>query len=155
MVRDENLKFMSNRDVYNSDYFNFTLSLASVNAVCDSTFCVVDLIRIPVITLNDDIFYYYINTNLRVKKLFHSLIFKGLKVKLIFHLFLILIHKCLLCDFQICVYLFVAIVTDEAEASRLPTYGQRESSAGCSLSLSHLPAHQKETPVLSHIFTCW
>uniref|UniRef100_A0A3Q4AJ23 Ubiquitin carboxyl-terminal hydrolase 24 n=1 Tax=Mola mola TaxID=94237 RepID=A0A3Q4AJ23_MOLML len=32
MVRDENLKFMSNRDVYNSDYFNFTLSLASVNA---------------------------------------------------------------------------------------------------------------------------
>lgn len=37
MVRDENLKFMKNRDVYNSDYFNFTLSLASVNAVrvCD------------------------------------------------------------------------------------------------------------------------
>lgn len=33
MVRDENLKFMKNRDVYNSDYFNFTLSLASVNAV--------------------------------------------------------------------------------------------------------------------------
>jgi len=33
MVRDENLKFMRNRDVYNSDYFNFTLSLASVNAV--------------------------------------------------------------------------------------------------------------------------
>uniref|UniRef100_A0A8D0AJU7 Ubiquitin carboxyl-terminal hydrolase 24 n=1 Tax=Sander lucioperca TaxID=283035 RepID=A0A8D0AJU7_SANLU len=32
MVRDENLKFMRNRDVYNSDYFNFTLSLASVNA---------------------------------------------------------------------------------------------------------------------------
>ncbi|KAK1795882.1 hypothetical protein P4O66_008991 [Electrophorus voltai] len=32
MVRDENLKFMKNRDVYNSDYFNFTLSLASVNA---------------------------------------------------------------------------------------------------------------------------
>ncbi|KAK5869950.1 hypothetical protein PBY51_024623 [Eleginops maclovinus] len=31
-VRDENLKFMKNRDVYNSDYFNFTLSLASVNA---------------------------------------------------------------------------------------------------------------------------
>lgn len=25
---------MRNRDVYNSDYFNFTLSLASVNAVC-------------------------------------------------------------------------------------------------------------------------
>lgn len=34
MVRDENLRFMKNRDVYNSDYFNFTLSLASVNAVC-------------------------------------------------------------------------------------------------------------------------
>lgn len=33
MVRDENLKFMKNRDIYNSDYFNFTLSLASVNAV--------------------------------------------------------------------------------------------------------------------------
>lgn len=33
MVRDENLKFMKNRDVYNSDYFSFTLSLASVNAV--------------------------------------------------------------------------------------------------------------------------
>lgn len=33
IVRDENLKFMRNRDVYNSDYFNFTLSLASVNAV--------------------------------------------------------------------------------------------------------------------------
>ncbi|XP_034559386.1 ubiquitin carboxyl-terminal hydrolase 24 isoform X5 [Notolabrus celidotus] len=32
MVRDENLKFMRNRDVYNSDYFNFTLSLTSVNA---------------------------------------------------------------------------------------------------------------------------
>ncbi|XP_036376810.1 ubiquitin carboxyl-terminal hydrolase 24 isoform X2 [Megalops cyprinoides] len=32
MVRDENLKFMKNRDVYNSDYFSFTLSLASVNA---------------------------------------------------------------------------------------------------------------------------
>uniref|UniRef100_H3APV7 Ubiquitin carboxyl-terminal hydrolase 24 n=1 Tax=Latimeria chalumnae TaxID=7897 RepID=H3APV7_LATCH len=32
MVRDENLKFMKNRDVYNSDYFNFVLSLASVNA---------------------------------------------------------------------------------------------------------------------------
>ncbi|XP_053549190.1 ubiquitin carboxyl-terminal hydrolase 24 [Bombina bombina] len=32
MVRDENLKFMRNRDVYNSDYFNFVLSLASVNA---------------------------------------------------------------------------------------------------------------------------
>nr|XP_023674608.1 ubiquitin carboxyl-terminal hydrolase 24 isoform X1 [Paramormyrops kingsleyae] len=32
MVRDENLKFMKNRDVYNSDYFNFALSLASVNA---------------------------------------------------------------------------------------------------------------------------
>ncbi|XP_035763466.1 ubiquitin carboxyl-terminal hydrolase 24 [Neolamprologus brichardi] len=32
IVRDENLKFMRNRDVYNSDYFNFTLSLASVNA---------------------------------------------------------------------------------------------------------------------------
>lgn len=32
MVRDENLRFMRNRDVYNSDYFNFTLSLASVNA---------------------------------------------------------------------------------------------------------------------------
>ncbi|TRY60346.1 hypothetical protein DNTS_013678, partial [Danionella cerebrum] len=32
MVRDENLKFMKNRDVYNGDYFNFTLSLASVNA---------------------------------------------------------------------------------------------------------------------------
>ncbi|XP_066548268.1 ubiquitin carboxyl-terminal hydrolase 24 isoform X3 [Amia ocellicauda] len=32
MVRDENLKFMKNRDVFNSDYFNFTLSLASVNA---------------------------------------------------------------------------------------------------------------------------
>ncbi|XP_048108000.1 ubiquitin carboxyl-terminal hydrolase 24 [Alosa alosa] len=32
MVRDENLRFMKNRDVYNPDYFNFTLSLASVNA---------------------------------------------------------------------------------------------------------------------------
>lgn len=32
MVRDENLRFMRNRDVYNSDYFNFSLSLASVNA---------------------------------------------------------------------------------------------------------------------------
>lgn len=32
MVRDENLKFMRNRDVYNSDYFSFVLSLASVNA---------------------------------------------------------------------------------------------------------------------------
>ncbi|MGH0142813.1 UNVERIFIED_CONTAM: hypothetical protein FKN15_076647 [Acipenser sinensis] len=32
MVRDENLKFMKNRDVYSNDYFNFTLSLASVNA---------------------------------------------------------------------------------------------------------------------------
>ncbi|XP_075688794.1 ubiquitin carboxyl-terminal hydrolase 24 isoform X3 [Rhinoderma darwinii] len=32
MVRDENLKFMKNRDVYNSDYFSFVLSLASVNA---------------------------------------------------------------------------------------------------------------------------
>ncbi|KAA0708793.1 Ubiquitin carboxyl-terminal hydrolase 24 [Triplophysa tibetana] len=32
MVRDENLKFMKNRDVYNSDYFSFTMSLASVNA---------------------------------------------------------------------------------------------------------------------------
>ncbi|XP_053324952.1 ubiquitin carboxyl-terminal hydrolase 24 [Spea bombifrons] len=31
-VRDENLKFMKNRDVYNSDYFSFVLSLASVNA---------------------------------------------------------------------------------------------------------------------------
>ncbi|CAL9695704.1 unnamed protein product [Knipowitschia caucasica] len=31
-VRDENLRFMRNRDVYNSDYFNFSLSLASVNA---------------------------------------------------------------------------------------------------------------------------
>ncbi|XP_028817089.1 ubiquitin carboxyl-terminal hydrolase 24 isoform X2 [Denticeps clupeoides] len=32
MVRDENLRFMKNRDIYNSDYFSFTLSLASVNA---------------------------------------------------------------------------------------------------------------------------
>ncbi|KAM9326707.1 ubiquitin carboxyl-terminal hydrolase 24 [Gastrophryne carolinensis] len=32
MVRDENLKFMKNRDVYNGDYFSFVLSLASVNA---------------------------------------------------------------------------------------------------------------------------
>ncbi|KAG8547789.1 hypothetical protein GDO81_027501 [Engystomops pustulosus] len=32
MVRDENLRFMKNRDVYNSDYFSFVLSLASVNA---------------------------------------------------------------------------------------------------------------------------
>ncbi|KAM6921458.1 ubiquitin carboxyl-terminal hydrolase 24 isoform 3-T3 [Xenentodon cancila] len=32
IVRDENLRFMRNRDVYNSDYFNFILSLASVNA---------------------------------------------------------------------------------------------------------------------------
>lgn len=37
MVRDENLRFMRNRDVYNSDYFNFTLSLASVNAVRAAT----------------------------------------------------------------------------------------------------------------------
>lgn len=33
MVRDENLKFMKNRDVYSSDYFSFVLSLASLNAV--------------------------------------------------------------------------------------------------------------------------
>ena len=40
MVRDENLKFMKNRDVYNSDYFSFTLSMASVNAVrSDRPFC--------------------------------------------------------------------------------------------------------------------
>ncbi|XP_078526269.1 ubiquitin carboxyl-terminal hydrolase 24 isoform X1 [Lissotriton helveticus] len=32
MVRDENLKFMKNRDLYNSDYFSFVLALASVNA---------------------------------------------------------------------------------------------------------------------------
>ncbi|XP_078417060.1 ubiquitin carboxyl-terminal hydrolase 24 isoform X2 [Cetorhinus maximus] len=32
MVRDENLKFMKNRDVFNSDYFNFMLSLISLNA---------------------------------------------------------------------------------------------------------------------------
>ncbi|KAL7985042.1 hypothetical protein Chor_003612 [Crotalus horridus] len=32
MVRDENLKFMKNRDVYCSDYFSFVLSLASLNA---------------------------------------------------------------------------------------------------------------------------
>ncbi|KAB1268966.1 Ubiquitin carboxyl-terminal hydrolase 24 [Camelus dromedarius] len=32
MVRDENLKFMKNRDVYSSDYFSFVLSLASLNA---------------------------------------------------------------------------------------------------------------------------
>lgn len=38
MVRDENLKFMKNRDVYNSDYFSFTLSLASVNAVRSEPF---------------------------------------------------------------------------------------------------------------------
>lgn len=38
MVRDENLKFMKNRDVYNSDYFSFTLSLASVNAVRNDCF---------------------------------------------------------------------------------------------------------------------
>ncbi|KAH0618572.1 hypothetical protein JD844_017919, partial [Phrynosoma platyrhinos] len=31
MVRDENLKFMKNRDVYSSDYFSFVLSLASLN----------------------------------------------------------------------------------------------------------------------------
>lgn len=43
-------------------------------------------------------------------------------------------------------------VTDKAEASTLPTYGQRESSAGCSLSLSHLPAHQKEAPVSPHMY---
>lgn len=35
MVRDENLKFMKNRDVYSSDYFSFVLSLASLNAVSD------------------------------------------------------------------------------------------------------------------------
>ncbi|GCB74652.1 hypothetical protein scyTo_0003743, partial [Scyliorhinus torazame] len=39
MVRDENLKFMKNRDVFNSDYFNFMLSLISLNAV--SVFSVV------------------------------------------------------------------------------------------------------------------
>lgn len=33
MVRDENLKFMKNRDVYSTDYFSFVLSLASLNAV--------------------------------------------------------------------------------------------------------------------------
>uniref|UniRef100_A0A8D0HGX1 Ubiquitin carboxyl-terminal hydrolase 24 n=1 Tax=Sphenodon punctatus TaxID=8508 RepID=A0A8D0HGX1_SPHPU len=32
MVRDENLKFMRNRDVYSSDYFSFVLLLASLNA---------------------------------------------------------------------------------------------------------------------------
>ncbi|EMP33605.1 Ubiquitin carboxyl-terminal hydrolase 24 [Chelonia mydas] len=32
MVRDENLKFMKNRDVYSTDYFSFVLSLASLNA---------------------------------------------------------------------------------------------------------------------------
>uniref|UniRef100_A0A8C3TC75 Ubiquitin carboxyl-terminal hydrolase 24 n=1 Tax=Chelydra serpentina TaxID=8475 RepID=A0A8C3TC75_CHESE len=32
MVRDENLKFMRNRDVYSTDYFSFVLSLASLNA---------------------------------------------------------------------------------------------------------------------------
>ena len=36
MVRDENLKFMKNRDVYSSDYFSFVLSLASLNAVSTS-----------------------------------------------------------------------------------------------------------------------
>lgn len=38
MVRDENLKFMKNRDVYSSDYFSFVLSLASLNAVSNETF---------------------------------------------------------------------------------------------------------------------
>ena len=42
-------------------------------------------------------------------------------------------------------------VTDKAEAPRLPTNGQREPSAGCSLPPSHLPAHQKETQVCPHI----
>lgn len=37
MVRDENLKFMKNRDVYSSDYFSFVLSLASLNAVSNQT----------------------------------------------------------------------------------------------------------------------
>lgn len=37
MVRDENLKFMKNRDVYSSDYFSFVLSLASLNAVSNET----------------------------------------------------------------------------------------------------------------------
>lgn len=38
---------------------------------------------------------------------------------------------------------------DKTEASRLPANGQRESSAGCSLSVPHLLAHQKETQVIS------
>lgn len=38
MVRDENLKFMKNRDVYSSDYFSFVLSLASLNAVSNLDF---------------------------------------------------------------------------------------------------------------------
>lgn len=38
-------------------------------------------------------------------------------------------------------------VADKAEASRLPAYGQRESSAGCPFSFPHLPTHQKETTV--------
>lgn len=47
-------------------------------------------------------------------------------------------------------------VTDKAEASRLPTNGQREPSAGCSLPPTYLPAHQKETQVCPHIHpTLW
>lgn len=43
--------------------------------------------------------------------------------------------------------------TDKTEASRLSSYGQRESPAGCSLSFPHLSAHQKETQVNTHIYT--
>lgn len=38
---------------------------------------------------------------------------------------------------------------DKTETSRLPANGQRESSAGCSLFVPHLLAHQKETQVIS------
>lgn len=44
-------------------------------------------------------------------------------------------------------------VTDETEASRLPTYGQRKSSACSSFSFPYLPPHQKETPVSVHTHT--
>lgn len=69
-------------------------------------------------------------------------------MSVIFFFFFLFLGSDEFCGFQ--TKMFVC-VTDKAEASRLPAYGQRESSAGCSLSPSHLPAHQKETPVRRHI----
>jgi ubiquitin carboxyl-terminal hydrolase 9/24 len=33
-VREENLQFMKNRDIYDADYFQFVHKLAAVNASC-------------------------------------------------------------------------------------------------------------------------